>query len=60
MRRIFIGSAIAVPVLVAVIALVGWFVYDERVNEDEVGRNVSAAGIDLSGMTSEEVAAAAW
>jgi vancomycin resistance protein YoaR len=57
MRRILIAAAVAVPVLVlAVIASA--FAYDEWVNDEKVGRNVSAAGVDLSGLTIDEATAA--
>ena len=58
MRRILIGSAVAIPLLVAVIAVVAWVAYDERVNDDKIGRNVSAAGIDMSGLSADEAEAA--
>ncbi len=58
MRRILIGSAVAIPLLVAVIAVVAWVAYDERVNDDKIGRNVSAAGIDMSGLSTDEAEAA--
>ncbi|GMQ84694.1 MAG: VanW family protein [Acidimicrobiia bacterium] len=57
MRRILIGIAIGIPVL-ALVAVAAGFVYDERINEDQVGRSVSAAGVDLSGLSVEEAAAA--
>jgi vancomycin resistance protein YoaR len=57
MRRILIGTAIAIPVL-AVLVIAGMFAYDEWINDEQVGRNVSAAGVDLSGMSQDEATAA--
>jgi vancomycin resistance protein YoaR len=57
MRRILIGTAIAIPVL-TVLVIAGTFAYDEWINDEQVGRNVSAAGVELSGMSQEEATAA--
>ena len=57
MRRILIGIAIGIPALALVVVAVG-FGYDEWVNEDKVGRSVSAAGVDLSGLSVAAAAAA--
>ncbi len=55
MRRILIGIAIAVPV-VALVATALAFVYDESINGEQNGRNVSAAGVDLSGLEPADAA----
>ena len=57
MRRILIGIAIGIPALALVVVAVG-FGYDEWVNEDKVGRSVSAAGVELSGLSVAAAAAA--
>ncbi len=57
MRRILIGIAIGIPALALVVVAVG-FGYDEWVNEDKVGRSVSAAGVDVSGLSVAAAAAA--
>ena len=57
MRRILIGIAIAVPVVALLIAVSG-FAYDEWINSERTGRNVSAAGVDLSGLEPADAAAA--
>ena len=57
MRRISTGIAIGIPALALVVVAVG-FGYDEWVNEDKVGRSVSAAGVDLSGLSVAAAAAA--
>ncbi len=57
MRRILIGIAIGIPALALVVVAVG-FGYDTWVNEDKVGRSVSAAGVELSGLSAAAAAAA--
>ncbi|MFV9673033.1 MAG: hypothetical protein ACNYZH_07375, partial [Acidimicrobiia bacterium] len=57
MRRFLISIAIAVPV-VLVLALFGAYAYDEVLHPDRVGRNVTASGVDLSGLSTEEALAA--
>ncbi len=57
MRRILIGIAIGIPAL-ALVVVAAWFGYDEWVNEDKVGRSVSAAGVDLSGLSGAAAASA--
>ncbi len=57
MRRILIGIAIGLPAL-ALVVVAARFGYDEWVNEDKVGRSVSAAGVDLSGLSVDAAAAA--
>ncbi len=57
MRRILISIAIAVPV-VLVMAVAGVYVYDEVLHPDRVGRNVTAADVDLSGLSTEDAVAA--
>jgi vancomycin resistance protein YoaR len=57
MRRILIGIAIGISALALVVVAVG-FGYDEWVNEDKVGRSVSAADVDLSGLSVAAAAAA--
>ena len=52
-----IGIAIGIPALALVVVAVG-FGYDEWVNEDKVGRSVSAAGVELSGLSVAAAAAA--
>ena len=57
MRRSLIALAIAVPVVIVVI-IGGSYVYDEVAHPERVGRSVSAAGIDLSGLSTEDAMAA--
>ena len=57
MRRILISIAIAVPIVI-VLVIAGVYVYEEVLHPDRVGRNVAAAGVDLSGLSSEEAIAA--
>ena len=57
MRRILISILIAVPVVTALI-IAGMYVYDEVLHPDRVGRNVSAVGVDLSGLSTEDAVAA--
>ncbi|MEA2011303.1 MAG: hypothetical protein U9N78_11415, partial [Actinomycetota bacterium] len=56
-RRILISTAIAVPI-VLVLIVAGFYVYDEVLHPDRVGRNVAAAEVDLSGLSTEEAVAA--
>ncbi len=53
MRRILISIAIAVPI-VLVLIVAGAYVYDEVLHPDRIGRNVAAAEIDLSGLSTED------
>ncbi len=55
MRRILIGIAIAIPVL-GLVAVASAFFYDESINSEQNGRNVSAAGVDLSGLEPTDTA----
>jgi vancomycin resistance protein YoaR len=48
---------IAVPVVIVLI-IAGMYVYDEVMHPDRVGRNVSAAGVDVSGLSTEDAVAA--
>ncbi|MEN8113190.1 MAG: VanW family protein, partial [Actinomycetota bacterium] len=57
MRRILIWVVIALPILL-IVGIAGAYAYDEVVNADKVGRNVSAAGVDLSGLSAEDASAA--
>ena len=57
MRRILIGIAIGIPAFALVVVAAG-FGYDEWVNQDKVGRSVSAGGVDLSGLSVATAAAA--
>ena len=57
LRRILISIVIAVPVLI-VLVIAGTYVYDEVIHPERVGRNVSAAGVDLSGLSTEDAIAA--
>ncbi|MCL1693795.1 MAG: VanW family protein, partial [Actinomycetia bacterium] len=57
MRRILISIAIAVPI-VLVLVVAGAYAYDEVLYPDRIGRNVAAAEIDLSGLSTEEAVAA--
>ena len=57
MRRILISIVIAVPVVIVLI-IAGSYVYDEVMHPDRVGRNVSAAGVDVSGLSREDAVAA--
>ena len=57
MRRILIGVAIAIPI-VAFVAVASAFFYDESINAEQNGRNVSAAGVDLSGLEHTDAASA--
>ncbi|MGB9359038.1 MAG: VanW family protein [Acidimicrobiia bacterium] len=57
MRRILIAVAIAIPVLF-VLAVAGAYVYDEVMHPERVSRNVSIAGIDVSGYSTEDATAA--
>jgi vancomycin resistance protein YoaR len=52
-RRSLIAFAIAVPVVI-VLTIGGSFVYDEVIHTERIGRSVSAAGVDLSGLSTEE------
>jgi vancomycin resistance protein YoaR len=56
-RRILISLAIAVPI-VLVLAFFGAYAYDEVLYPDRVGRNVTASGVDLSGLSTEDALAA--
>ncbi len=56
MRRILISIAIAIP-LVIVLAIGGLFVYEEVMHPDRVGRNVTAEGVDLSGLSTADAVA---
>ena len=57
MRRTLIVIAIAIPVLI-VLVVAGTFVYDEVLHPDRVSRNVSIAGFDVSGYSTEDATAA--
>lgn len=57
MRRIWIAAAVAIVVIVIAVPVAG-FAYDQIANGDDVGRNVSAAGVDLSGLGPPEAAVA--
>ena len=57
MRRILISIAIAVPI-VLVLIVAGFYVYEEVLHPDRIGRNVAAAEIDLSGLSTGEAVAA--
>jgi vancomycin resistance protein YoaR len=57
MRRIWIWIAIAVAVIVIAVPA-GAFGYDQVANGDQAARNVSAAGVELSGLSLEEATAA--
>jgi hypothetical protein len=57
LRRILISIAIAVPV-VLILIVAGAYVYDEVLYPDRIGRNVTAAEIDLSGLSTEDAVAA--
>ncbi len=57
MRRILLGIAIGIPAF-ALVVVAARFGYDEWVNEDKVGRSVSAGGVDLSGLSVAAAAAA--
>jgi vancomycin resistance protein YoaR len=56
-RRILISTAIAVPI-VLILIVAGVYVYDEILHPDQVGRNVTAAEVDISGLSTEEAVAA--
>jgi vancomycin resistance protein YoaR len=56
-RLILISLAIAVPI-VLVFAFSGAYAYDEVLHSDRVGRNVTASGVDLSGLSTEDALAA--
>ena len=57
MRRILISIAIAVPI-VLILIVAGVYVYDEVLHPDRVGRNITAAEVDISGLSTEEAVAA--
>ncbi len=57
MRRILISIAIAVPV-VLILIVAGAYAYDEVLYPERIGRNVTAADVDLSGLSTEEAFAA--
>jgi vancomycin resistance protein YoaR len=57
LRRILISIAIAVPI-VLVLIVAGVYAYDEVLHPDRVGRNVAAAEVDLSGLSTEDAVAA--
>lgn len=57
MRRILIWIAIAVPI-VLILGVAGAYAYDEVIHADKVGRNVTAAGVDVSGLSIEDATAA--
>ena len=44
--------------VVIVLIIAGTYVYDEVMHPERVGRNVSAAGVDLSGLSTEDAVAA--
>jgi vancomycin resistance protein YoaR len=56
-RRILIWIAIALPILL-VVGVAGAYVYDEVVHGDKVGHNVTAAGVDLSGLSRDDATTA--
>jgi len=56
-RRILISTMIALPI-VLILIVAGVYVYDEVLHADRVGRNVAAAEVDLSGLSTEEAVAA--
>ncbi|MEN8233947.1 MAG: VanW family protein, partial [Actinomycetota bacterium] len=56
-RRILIWTAIAVPI-VLILGFAGAYLIDEALHPDRVGRNVSAAGVDISGLSTEDATAA--
>jgi len=55
-RKVLISIAIAVPVVI-VLAIAGFYVYEEVIHPDRVGHNVSVAGIDVSGLSREDAVA---
>ena len=44
--------------VVIVLAIAGTYVYDEVMHPDRIGRNVAAAGVDISGLSTEDALAA--
>jgi len=56
LRRILISTAIAIP-LVILLAVGGLFVYEEILHPDRVGHNVTAEGVDLSGLSTPDAVA---
>ncbi len=57
MRRILISIAIAVPIVIVLI-VAGVYAYEEALHPDRIGRNIAAADVDLSGLSTEEAVAA--